>query len=385
MKNVFQAEGLSTKYLNLANCSIVQIKEQVSHLPAFEEDNGFLWVRADKTFTELYRYLGGHRMIMVAPSYPESSLGGAFLLGVHGSISIFGSFCNQVFGVEFLDSNSVLHKIEDDEAELNAISCSLGLVGPVLRLKIKTYSSKSYAVVYGHCTFKDFLEEVGKECDNTIGKTFWFEASSKKVKYQKIFLSEETQVKSGTNYSTIVKPIFELGVSLRSFVPQKIRSKISDGLFPYLTSKNQVIGNGIHTSTANPFISSHEICIAKSKSQEVISGLYQDINEIWPRTSHRSPIVIRFTSPDRALISPTALQNSIWIDFNTTQPNEKGLESLRIAEDWHRENFDFARPHWGKWYTKERYDFRTLYANLPLFQKTLQKYSSFHDLAHFEH
>jgi hypothetical protein len=112
-------------------------------------------------------------------------------------------------------------------------------------------------------------------------------------------------------------------------------------------------------------INSHEISIALTEIDSFLRLLMKDWSETWINTLSSNPITIRFTGSDVAFLSPSFGRDSVWIDFLTDK--DDGLRILEKIENWHLSSGISARPHWGKFFTPEKYTFPDLYENFEKF------------------
>ena len=305
----------------------------------------------------------------------EQTIAGAISTGTHGTGKAFGSLSSQVVAWTWIDgTGTVRHHRRDDDDLSKAISLSLGMLGVLIKVTIRTVPLYSLAVTNERRDFQDAMTE----WDLNISKhrhLEWFyfpgvdTVQVKKMDQvslvKKSFSSKSIDLfKNGMIETVGFKAISEL-VRLRprfsrimtKFAATNIPTGVSEGYYHEIFPSPRLV-KFTECEYAIP-LESFEACM-----QEMHEFL-----KAHPFYVH-FPIECRVTAGEDAFLSPTQGKESAFLAFHMykgmdNRPYFKWVQSIMKKYG--------GRPHFGKMNNLNAKEMESLYPNLDRFNEIRQE------------
>jgi hypothetical protein len=371
---MYEGMGFGTKYFKSANELIVK-----NPLGNHENENantleGF--VKGSDALSKIQENLKNGEYVAGLPSSLMMSCAGAISTASHGNIGKNGTLSNSLDEIEIHSPSLGLIHLNKHDDFFNAATVGLGVLGYITKMKFRFQKSKRLIKSVRAIELDKFLNELPSILKNSEGVVLQIFNQKRLILTT---FSKSIQTDNFDLNKTSLKKIYDigenLGVKLQRRMSSKQKSFLRYEFTKYFPQQYLIPAKEAHLpmssySANSKFmnkvnINSHEISIALTEIDSFLRLLMKDWSETWINTLSSNPITIRFTGSDVAFLSPSFGRDSVWIDFLTDK--DDGLGILEKIENWHLSSGINARPHWGKFFTPEKYIFSDLYENFEKF------------------
>jgi FAD/FMN-containing dehydrogenase len=336
------------------------------------------------------------RMLPSSPGVIASqTLAGALATGTHGQGLRQASIADAVLSMRLVLADGTVAEFDRDHPSFPAVQLSLGVLGAVSAVTLRTVPSLVYTCV------KDAVSADGVETqlvawnrDNEFSKAWWFpdenlvhvwtaqEATPEEYREYEMGgrrLIERDQTSDAMN-STVDLALANMRGDTRitdeNGKPYRTVNRFKD--FSDVTGDvYQVFCRGIATPQINV-----EIGVPLHRAGEVIAVLKEWHARTRPHMHY--PIILRCTGPSTAWLSPSQGQETVYFGFVVYYAedgtlSEGGMDFLRAVEEVLAT--EGGRPHWGKYFEKPLYDWRALYPRWDDFRRVRDELDPEHRFA----
>ena len=302
------------------------------------------------------------------------SVAGAISTGTHGTGLTFGNISTQVLELTIVDGNGdILLISEAANSELfKAALVSLGLIGIIVKVKLKIIKAPVYELRVAKVPFADLLNQLEHYIHNNFHFEFFLFPYSDSVQVKMMNPSLKTPHNlTFHHYKNLL---------LENYLFFAI-SELSR-LFPR-TSKyfSRLSARGVGTSNVvsvsqNLFATPRlvkfremEYCIPLGYAKEAILEVRAMIEE--KQYQVHFPIECRTVKEDDIWLSPSYERNSFYMAFHMYKgmPYESYFHDLELIMSKYK-----GRPHWGKLHSKRKEELLKLYPRLEDFLKLRLQY-----------
>ncbi len=361
-------------------------KSKIQNLIESNIMQGEDWYFTYQTFLDVHHGLRkSQEMIHSIPSYSGISVGGAVATGSHGNFSPSGSISNQVTSIiSYLPTGEIMVLNKEDSC-FSTLSCSYGAGAVLCAVRLKKYDSKLYKVETEVMPYQDFIDTLANivEFNESCYANIHFLGRNQCVIVTKINRVKE-EFESTLKTPNLVKAYSKLEAfglkhqdKLPSLVKQKIRLEVTKFKKPIFF----ITGNEIHNSLNQDALSlkslqrtniiSHEVSFDLRLSKRILESLCYEFIPTWRKYRSTFPINLRISGADNSYLSPSFGRKSLWIDFVIDA--SKSINSLIDAEKWHLKCQFQGRPHPGKFYSPQKYDYPDIFPSFSEALKDLAK------------
>ena len=313
------------------------------------------------------------------PSSPgviaSQTLAGALSTGTHGQGLQQSTIADSVLVIRLVLADGSVQEFDRDHPWFGAVQLGLGLLGVITAVTLRTVPSPVYTcrkTAVSAETLEDDLQTWN--LDNDLVKAWWFpqegqvqvwaarEASMEELGRYRDGGSRllEHEGVSGAMNETIDQTLRHLRDDTKTVVgddkPSRTVTRFRN--FTDVTGDiYQVFCRGIATPQINV-----EIGVPLDLAGGVIKKIKDWHAETQPRMHY--PVILRSTGPSNAWLSPSNGQDTCYFGFvvyyaDDGSLSEEGQSFLRAVEQVLAA--EQGRPHWGKYFDEDLYDWPALY------------------------
>lgn len=280
----------------------------------------------------------------------EQTIAGAISTGTHGTGIAFGSLSNQIIGWTWVDGEGNLHNHRRGEDDLSkALSLSLGLLGVLVDVTIKTVPLYSLRVESTKRTFQEALSEWTTELQNNRHMEWFYFPGTDIVQVKKTniipYVRQSRQskvidvVKDGLIETAAFKVISEacrlnprLSRKMTDFSAKSVPTGVKEGIYHEVLPSPRLV-KFTETEYALPL-----------ESFDVVIEEIHHFLRAHPFYVH-FPIECRATAGEDAFLSPTQGHETVFLAFHMY----KGMDNGPYFKWIHRLMEKYGgRPHFGK-------------------------------------
>nr|WP_088069699.1 D-arabinono-1,4-lactone oxidase [Gottfriedia luciferensis] len=295
------------------------------------------------------------------------SVAGAFLTGTHGTGISHGILATQIEMMTIvLPTGDVLECSKTKNTDFyRAIGVSLGLMGIVVKLKIRIKPATTYRYESKKVNFRELSSNLEKYKNEYEHFEFYLFPYSENVQIK--MMNQTRSKKHSYKYekwkvATIENKAFWLLSEFSRNFPKSSHqiSKISASSVP----SSSMIGpsHELFATIRTVKFNEMEYSIPAEHMKDATSEIQEEI--IQKQFNVHFPIECRFVKKDNFLISPASMRDSAYIAIHMYKGMPHHEYFKRIEEILQSYN---GRPHWGKMHTMNREKLLNLYPLLPNF------------------
>jgi len=324
------------------------------------------------------------RMLPASPGViAAQTLAGALATGTHGQGLQQSSIGDAALTIRMVLADGSVRTFDRDHPLFSAVQLGLGSLGVVTQVTLRTQPSRVYTC-FKHAVSADTLETDLPDWNHNhaLSKAWWFpkenrvhawaarEATAQETEnYHRnnddLLLYEETsdamndtvehtleQMRSDTNITD------EHGKPFRTVTRFKDFSDVTGDVC-------QIFCRGIATPQINV-----EIGIPLARVAEVIRKIKEWQTKTQPHMHY--PIILRCTGPSTSWLSPAYQQDTCFFGFVVYYAEDGSLSADGVAFLHTVEKMlaaEGGRPHWGKYFDAQLYDWPAIYPQWQAFRK----------------
>jgi FAD-linked oxidoreductase len=300
------------------------------------------------------------------------SIAGAISTGTHGTGKIFGNISSQVEELTIVTGTGEIVTISKDHPHFYASLVSLGMLGIIVKVKIKIIQSP----IYHYKSWKMKYVQLEQEMDQLIDENRHFE----------IYLfpySDTVQIKTmniTTDAPQSLKTLHLKNLFLENYVLY-VLSTISKWIPRTSRSISKLSAWGVGKADIRAYsyqlfatprlvrFREMEYCIPRKFLKDALREIRATI-EINKYNVH-FPLEVRTVKADSIWLSPSYKRESAYIAFHMY----KGMEYEKYFHDMEELMKKYeGRPHWGKMHNRKKEDLLGLYPKLQDFLKIREEY-----------
>lgn len=305
----------------------------------------------------------------------QQTIAGAISTGTHGTGKVFGSLSSQVIAWTWVDGNGnvMQHRRSDDDLT-KAISLSLGMLGVLVKVTIRTVPLYSLSVTNERKAFRDAIEQWGTHIEKHRHLEWFYFPGTETVQVKSMdeiplvkkgFESKFIELMKSGMIETVgfklmselvrARPRFARGIT--KFASQNIPTGTSKGFYHEIFPSPQLV-KFTECEYAIP-IESFEACMLEMHQFLKAHPFYVHF-----------PIECRVTAGEDAFLSPTQGKESAFLAFHMymgmdNRPYFKWVHSIM-------EKYG-GRPHFGKMNNLDANLMDKLYPELHRFKEIRRK------------
>ncbi|MGP3593694.1 D-arabinono-1,4-lactone oxidase [Vagococcus sp. WN89Y] len=323
------------------------------------------------------------RMLYASPGVIDmQTLAGAISTGTHGQGLAQSGLADEALSIRLMDAEGNIYNIDRYHPWFPAAQLGLGTLGAITAVTLRTRPATRYSC-FKSAHSADNLEEdlLAWNQQWAFSKAWWFPDENKVHAWNAREANEQEQALWRKNHGDLVtldetdeqmnatvdktlarmrddtKIVDENGKPFRTVTRFKDFSDVIGDIY-------QVFCRGIATPQINI-----EIGIPLDKAPAVIRRIKAWHNGAHPHMHY--PVILRCTGPSDAWLSPAWQHPTCFFGFvvyyaQDGSLSEEGLAFLRDVEQLLAE--EGGKPHWGKYFTPDLYDWPTLYPHWAQFQ-----------------
>jgi FAD/FMN-containing dehydrogenase len=334
---------------------------------------------------QVYRSLTEmNRMLASSPGVIAiQTLAGAMATGTHGQGLQQSSIADEALAIRMVLADGSVREFVRGEADFPAAQVSLGALGIVTAVKLRTQPFRIFTC-HKNAVSADTLEEdlLRWNNDYPLSKAWWFVDDN----LMHVWNAHEASAEEREHYEAqgrqVVEHEGEVDESLNDTIDQTLAHMHRDTQIEGKGGKQfrtvtrfrdftdvtgdiyQLFCRGIAVPQINV-----EIGVPLAKTPAIIRRIKQWYAENRPHMHY--PIILRCTGASSAWLSPATDQPTCFFGFvvyyaDDGSLSQEGLHFLTEVEKLLAE--EGGRPHWGKYYDEERYNWREIYPKWDAFR-----------------
>jgi len=306
----------------------------------------------------------------------EQSIAGAICTGTHGTGINLGSLSNQIIAWTWVDGTGKVnhHRRADDDLS-KALSLSLGLMGIIIDVTIKTVPLYSLKVVSARQSFNDALEAWSTDIINYRHIEWFYFPGTDIVQVKKssiipfIKQGKKSKTSEYINDNVVETLAFKLISEACAFKPRLTRemTKFSAKNVPLGTKKGMYYE--VLASKRKVRFTETEYAIPLNQFEIVIKEIHQFLMA-HPFYVH-FPIECRVTAGEDSFLSPTQGERTAYIAFHMYNRIDEGPYFKWVHNLMARYG---GRPHFGKMNELTYEKMHEIYPNVEKFMAIRKKY-----------
>jgi FAD/FMN-containing dehydrogenase len=336
------------------------------------------------------------RMLPSSPGVIASqTLAGALATGTHGQGLGQSSIADAVLSARLVLADGSVTDVDRDHPSFPAVQLSLGVLGAVSAVTLRTVPSLVYTCTKDAVSARDLETQLPAwNRDHALSKAWWFPDED----LVHVWTAREASEEERRTYEQGGRRLVEHGSTSEAMnrtVDAALESMRGDTRLadtdskPYRTVKRfkdfsdvtgdvyQVFCRGIATPQINV-----EIGVPLDRAGEVVSVLKDWHARTRPHMHY--PIILRCTGPSTAWLSPSQGRETVYFGFVVYYAedgtlSEGGMDFLRAVEEVLAAQG--GRPHWGKYFEAPLYDWRALYPRWQDFRRVRDELDPTHRFA----
>lgn len=344
--------------------SILLSLEHFSGIDKIDYENKRVSVWAGTTLLELGKLLYEHDLSMEnLGDINVQTIAGAISTGTHGSGINFGNLSTQVTELTVITASGDYLTISDTENShlFNAARLSLGLLGIIIKVKIKVISAHQLISVSKRSTInKSFpiLKELTET--NRHFEFFWFpHTETIQIKTLNPVLSNfKNNIKGPSTFNDLVIENGALGLVSKLSRMQPKLSKCVSKMIAIGVPTGRTIGNSFEMYATPRLVKFNEM--EYSIPAEHMASAIRDINYVIQKYKFdvHFPIECRYVKGDDLWLSPSYERDSAYIAIHMYKGMEYKHFFAKLEEVFRHYQ---GRPHWGKEHTLTSVDLQNLF------------------------
>ncbi|BDH45275.1 FAD-binding protein [Salmonella enterica subsp. enterica serovar Choleraesuis] len=325
------------------------------------------------------------RMLNASPGViAAQTLAGAISTGTHGQGLSQSSLADEALAISFVDAAGELHEWRRDHHQFAALQLGLGTLGVICAVTLRTRPATTFTCFKQATSAQNLGDDILRwNHEWQFSKCWWFPDENKVHAWNArettaaehdIWLAghrqliEQKQTNSAMNRTVDntlshmrrdTRIVDDNGKPFRTVTRFKDFSDVIGDIY-------QVFCRGIATPQINI-----EIGVPLADAPEIIDKIRHWHQSARPHLHY--PIILRATGSSDAWLSPAQGQPTLFFGFvvyyaadGSLSPS--GLEFLRAVEKLLAECG--GRPHWGKYFQPQLYDWQRLYPYWASFSET---------------
>ncbi len=343
-------------------------------------DDNSVTFAAGTLLDEVYRTLSGMgRMLGSSPGVISiQSLAGAIATGTHGQGLQQSSLADEVLKIRMLLADGSVREFSRGEADFAAAQVTLGVLGIVTAITLRTEPFRIFTC-HKFAVSADNLEQDLLQWNNSypLSKAWWFVDDNLMHVWNADEASDEERQDYERQGRKVVEHADQGDDSLNETIDQTLAHMHNDTQIQGKGGKQfrtvtrfrdftdvtgdiyQLFCRGIAVPQINV-----EIGVPLENTPAVISKIKRWYAENQPHMHY--PIILRCTGASSAWLSPAWDRPTCFFGFvvyyaDDGSLSQEGLHFLTEVEKLLAE--EGGRPHWGKYYDAERYNWRDIYTH----------------------
>jgi len=334
---------------------------------------------------QVYRSLTEmNRMLASSPGVIAiQTLAGAMATGTHGQGLQQSSIADEALAIRMVLADGSVREFVRGDADFPAAQVSLGALGIVTAVTLRTQPFSIFTC-HKYAVSADTLEEdlLRWNNDYPLSKAWWFVDDNLMHVWNAHEASDEERQRYEAQGRQVVEHEGDVDESLNDTIDQTLAHMHRDTQIEGKGGKQfrtvtrfrdftdvtgdiyQLFCRGIAVPQINV-----EIGVPLAKTPAIIRRIKQWYAENRPHMHY--PIILRCTGASSAWLSPAADQPTCFFGFvvyyaDDGSLSQEGLHFLTEVEKLLAE--EGGRPHWGKYYDEERYNWREIYPQWDAFR-----------------
>ncbi|MGY5958246.1 D-arabinono-1,4-lactone oxidase [Kosakonia sp. BK9b] len=324
-----------------------------------------------------------NRMLHASPGVIDAqTLAGAISTGTHGQGMQQSSLADEVLSIRLIDAGGTIHDIPRQHRWFAAAQLGLGTLGAISAVTLRTRPAALFTCFKNASSADNLAHDLVTWNEQwAFSKAWWFPDENKVHTWNAREARDDEQAQWRQNRGELVE-FDETDTQMNATVEKTLQHMQDDTHIvdengkPFRTVTRfkdfsdvtgdiyQIFCRGIATPQINI-----EIAIPMDRAPAVIARLKKWHTQAHPHMHY--PIILRCTGPSSAWLSPAYHQATCFFGFvvyyaEDGSLSDEGLAFLRAAEKRLAE--EGGKPHWGKYFDPQLYDWPALYPQWAEFQ-----------------